>query len=974
MDVDCDNFEEALAAFQAHLRGAAFVAVDLEFSGLHLRDGRDRPDDPEEHYQEARLVASTFGIIQIGICLFEVSDDVAEAPSQYVTRPFNFFVCPRPVEDQPSEKFALDAESIHYVRCHDLDLGRWMDRGVTFVDSAGEKLLRRNLAAGADAQLSTSLGFRRLWTALAAPGAPPIVLHNGLYDLLYLVHWLEEPLPETMELFCPIALKCFRGGVFDTKWLASCLDGILGLHTSLEELSDSLDRRADHPLCTFAAGFDKYEREGCHFHEAAWDAYCTGKLFAYYKQRNPAPTNTGNAADFEEEKSYVIAKNQIFLGRGDVQELSLNRGASELESSVVAKPLPAKAARYPTQREVEALDEALKQILTPEVIQAALGEAHQHGGDLDAAAAILRQQVSQHFESKAPHGPQLSVSLKDEKRQPLPTRVARLPRPLVGEAHRGNLGCVHCRSELTVEVSQSQAVSSHDAKAPVTDAKCAYATLLYGGKSEYFIGALVLGWKLENTGSKVTRLLLHTSDVPQRFLSILSWTWKLRHVEYLDGSATLFKNFQGSRFQRVFTKLQVLSCTDFDKILMLDLDLNIRRNIDELFKLEAPAAMRRSSGRNQPGHAKPFAAEDIWHSGAEEMSSGINAGVMLLKPDQNVLNRMIAEVTDDSHPEHVGTYGPEQDYMTRFYSAFLPGWTHIGAEFNYQLGLPPNYVSKHHASLDILRDVAVAHFSGREYKPWEIKRGEKMTPDVLRQLLWDDNWVSERFPISEDADHGELDPADQDGWKMDDDHRPAVENIKMMDGMPIRIQQSTGPKSYSADVVQVIWEWIEDLRSMSLELDEANGIDLAAELEAIDHSVRVDLVDRGDEDLQGKGKGKGKGEGKSFGKGCFNCGGDHKARDCPKNPGNNQGLAKYDTLGYAIGGVLANGRPIGQGPISEVVRKQEQADAMRQVNPMRPSDEPSPNRIVRQTQAMVQSSLSNEDNPWQRWQGLGSSR
>ena len=44
------------------------------------------------------------------------------------------------------------------------------------------------------------LGFRRVFAALSA-SRRPLVLHNGLYDLLFLMHHFHAPLPTSLELF-----------------------------------------------------------------------------------------------------------------------------------------------------------------------------------------------------------------------------------------------------------------------------------------------------------------------------------------------------------------------------------------------------------------------------------------------------------------------------------------------------------------------------------------------------------------------------------------------------------------------------------------------------------------------------------------------------------------------------------------------------------------------------------------------------
>uniref|UniRef100_A0A7S0B7J5 Uncharacterized protein n=1 Tax=Pyrodinium bahamense TaxID=73915 RepID=A0A7S0B7J5_9DINO len=83
----------------------------------------------------------------------------------------------------------------------------------------------------------------------------------------------------------------------------------------------------------------------------------------------------------------------------------------------------------------------------------------------------------------------------------------------------------------------------------------------------------------------------------------------------------------------------------------------------------------RIDGRCFFGGAKP----GPWGWG---QTHGINAGVMLLKPDLDIMDLSLAEVADPSHPEHIRGCGPEQDYLSRFYAS---EWSHIDVAYNFQL-------------------------------------------------------------------------------------------------------------------------------------------------------------------------------------------------------------------------------------------------------------------------------------------------
>ena len=107
----------------------------------------------------------------------------------------------------------------------------------------------------------------------------------------------------------------------------------------------------------------------------------------------------------------------------------------------------------------------------------------------------------------------------------------------------------------------------------------------------------------------------------------------------------------GTRFTHVFTKLHVLTLLEYEKVLLLDLDVVVFHCLDELFDLNQPAAMHRTvagawHGMRIDGRCF-FVGEGIepgsdvyeWGQG-----SGINAGVMLLRPDGNLHAKVLKEV------------------------------------------------------------------------------------------------------------------------------------------------------------------------------------------------------------------------------------------------------------------------------------------------------------------------------------------
>ena len=121
----------------------------------------------------------------------------------------------------------------------------------------------------------------------------------------------------------------------------------------------------------------------------------------------------------------------------------------------------------------------------------------------------------------------------------------------------------------------------------------AFVSTLFGSKVAYCIDALVLGESLRIHQTKHPYILLITDDVPGKWKSVLIKVgWQLRTVEYINGDK-FYTRGSGGRFSGVFTKLQALNLTEFDKVVLLDLDLLVRESIDDLFDRPTPSAMRR---------------------------------------------------------------------------------------------------------------------------------------------------------------------------------------------------------------------------------------------------------------------------------------------------------------------------------------------------------------------------------------------
>lgn len=232
--------------------------------------------------------------------------------------------------------------------------------------------------------------------------------------------------------------------------------------------------------------------------------------------------------------------------------------------------------------------------------------------------------------------------------------------------------------------------------------KYAYVGILYGS-NEYYLGALVMGYTLNKTNTKYDKILLVTPDVNKEIRELLKIYFIIQEVDYLYINNNNFYD-PNTRFKEVFTKLHALNL-DYDKILMLDLDMFILKNLDHLFNLSAPAAMIRETNLNY-GEKIPSELIRIKNG---KISGGINAGLMLLQPSKKEFNEIMNEVKKQL--PYKLKY-PEQDFLSLRYKN---KWTNIDSRYNCQFTIKEVMEYKNYS----IHDIYILHYSWI-LNPWEL--------------------------------------------------------------------------------------------------------------------------------------------------------------------------------------------------------------------------------------------------------------
>lgn len=261
----------------------------------------------------------------------------------------------------------------------------------------------------------------------------------------------------------------------------------------------------------------------------------------------------------------------------------------------------------------------------------------------------------------------------------------------------------------------------------------------------YLPGVKALSASIKASGSKHDFVLMITDDV--KVESVAPYVDRVARVKYLKYPSTPMRTqAQISRYgewiESSYTKWNCLALTEYSKVLFLDLDLIVLRNIDHLFDLPAPAATFSSPNDDshvaiRPGNQVPMAnlygnmnhGATVSNDAIRESLKGTyvaNASVVLLQPsmaDYEGLKRMVLSESTDAKARGYGwsqcNSGVDEQSIVEYYLNKGANWTHISQIYN-MIPWRKNWLPLHGPEKGV--EPYVYHFIGP--KPWTMKRGD----------------------------------------------------------------------------------------------------------------------------------------------------------------------------------------------------------------------------------------------------------
>ncbi|KZS11560.1 putative Target of EGR1 protein 1 [Daphnia magna] len=200
-DAHKDNLQFVWPSIVCSIQNASFIAVDCELSGLGSRK-LINSQAVDDRYKNISEVAKTRSIISLGLSCFKLSE--CEKTLNFSVQTFNFMaLC--------AEDFLVEPSALQFLVTHGFDFNKQYSQGVPYN--------RGNDTSVKGKSKKNTWDLRDLFTVMVSAKVP-LVLHNGLVDLVFLYQNLYADLPTKLSSFLADLEMMFPSGIYDTKFVA----------------------------------------------------------------------------------------------------------------------------------------------------------------------------------------------------------------------------------------------------------------------------------------------------------------------------------------------------------------------------------------------------------------------------------------------------------------------------------------------------------------------------------------------------------------------------------------------------------------------------------------------------------------------------------------------------------------------------------------------------------------------------------
>ncbi|KAI8369688.1 ribonuclease H-like domain-containing protein [Blakeslea trispora] len=244
-DVTAKNLDFYYSKLLDKIKGASCVALDFEFTGL----SKAKTTDMNHRYVALKETIETHSIVSMGICIIRrnaiESDLVRSAGTDCQDPPqpppasnssnrekedsschlnfecdnFEFLAC-------TDTNFLINEDTGRFLTEHNFSFDRLFQQGIRFTTPL-EQLKRTSRdyhSPLSETEQKERLKLSNLWQTIISIlecNTIPLIVHNGLYDIMYLYHSFIGILPNTLREFETAVSSRFTSGIYDTKHLVN---------------------------------------------------------------------------------------------------------------------------------------------------------------------------------------------------------------------------------------------------------------------------------------------------------------------------------------------------------------------------------------------------------------------------------------------------------------------------------------------------------------------------------------------------------------------------------------------------------------------------------------------------------------------------------------------------------------------------------------------------------------------------------
>ncbi|EFX85112.1 hypothetical protein DAPPUDRAFT_194080 [Daphnia pulex] len=205
LDVHKDNLQFIWPSLVCSIQNSSFISLDCELSGLGSRK-LINSQAVDDRFINICEVAKTRSIISLGLSCFKLSDTENES-----SKNLNFSVQTFNLMALCSEDYVVEPSALQFLVTHGFDFHKQYSQGIPYY--------RGNDRAGKGKAKKATWDLRDLF-AVVISAKVPLVLHNGLVDLVFLYQNLYADLPTKLSSFLADLEVMFPNGIFDTKFVA----------------------------------------------------------------------------------------------------------------------------------------------------------------------------------------------------------------------------------------------------------------------------------------------------------------------------------------------------------------------------------------------------------------------------------------------------------------------------------------------------------------------------------------------------------------------------------------------------------------------------------------------------------------------------------------------------------------------------------------------------------------------------------